>query len=157
MKLQEALTQRGDLMKRQVELRKRATDNARWQEGERPPEDAMALAGQWLSVSLELSELVAKINRTNLEVRISDPDVTLTEALSLREMYGRERRFWTDLADAAAGVGKRDRYPFGREEIKWVTELPVTDLRTRADKAAQSFRGLDLKIQAANFENDLVE
>jgi hypothetical protein len=87
MLLAEALTRRGDLMKKLVELKDRATSNARYQEGDEPLEDAMTLAAQWQATLTELTVLIGSINHTNSVTRIAGPESDfLTDALALRDL-----------------------------------------------------------------------
>ena len=47
-----------------------------------------------------------------------------------------------------------DRY--SRSEIKYVTTINVKDLNKEIDLYAKKLRKLDMQIQAANFEVDLI-
>ncbi|GAA2530585.1 hypothetical protein GCM10010295_10200 [Streptomyces intermedius] len=60
-------------------------------------------------------------------------------------------------ADAAAGSGGRGGY--GRQlrsELLMLSALPVAELRVRADLVARELRQLDVRIQRADWEADLV-
>lgn len=62
----------------------------------------------------------------------------------------------SDAADAAAGrssLGGRQL----RSELKMLTALPVAGLRANADQVARELRDLDMRIQQANWEIDLLD
>lgn len=72
MRIGEALTRRGDLQKRVSELRTRLKQSARVQEGDKPHEDPAKLLDEFEAVADELEQLVARINRTNLAIKLGD-------------------------------------------------------------------------------------
>jgi hypothetical protein len=65
MKLAEALALRAEAARRIEQLRSRIVDNARYQEGEEPTEDASRLLAQSAQACTELESLIRQINRTN--------------------------------------------------------------------------------------------
>jgi len=155
MKLAEALALRGDAQKRFEQLRTRAQSNARYQEGEPPPEDAGELLAEADRVLVELEDLIRRINRTNAGTTI-EAGVTLTDALARRDVLRLRQSLYSGLADAATGrTGSGARQL--RSELRYLSALSVTDLRTTADGVAQEHRELDMKIQQANWEADLAD
>ncbi|MCK1815621.1 hypothetical protein MTQ13_15260 [Streptomyces sp. XM4011] len=44
-----------------------------------------------------------------------------------------------------------------RSELKMLSALPVAELRDRADRLAREVREIDVRIQRANWEVDLLE
>lgn len=152
MKLGEALTLRGDLQARVSELRNRLKESARVQEGEKPHEDPSALLKEFESIADDLERLVARINRTNLAVRLGDGR-TLTEALARRDSLTLRHQTFRALAEAAAE--RHDRY--SRSEIKMLTTVRVAEIRQKADDLARERRELDVAIQEANWANDLLD
>ncbi|MBC8093936.1 MAG: hypothetical protein H7Y15_18765, partial [Pseudonocardia sp.] len=44
-----------------------------------------------------------------------------------------------------------------RSELRQLSALPVAELRTRADGVARDLRELDVRIQQANWEADLLD
>jgi hypothetical protein len=96
--------------------------------------------------------LIAAINRTNVRIEL-EPGMSMTDALAHRDVLGLRR---TVLAEAAQVASVRqDRY--SRSEIKLVSALDVKELHRQADEIAKEFRELDAKIQARNWESDLLE
>lgn len=160
MLLAEALARRGDLTKKLVDLKDRATSHARYQDGTTPEENANDLAGAWLGAAAELTSLVVRINLTNANTRAEFPKIgeaTITEALAERDRLGRARRFYADLADAASGKGKLNTWRFGRDEIVTRSAVNVPEAREFADRTAQAFRELDQAIQKIGWQTELLE
>ena len=56
---------------------------------------------------------------------------------------------------ADAGSIRQDRST--RSEVKFVTSLDVPELRRRADDLAREYRELDARVQALNWETELIE
>jgi hypothetical protein len=127
MKLAEALALRAEATRRIAQLRDRIVDNARYQEGEEPAEDAATLLAQTGEACTELESLIRRINRV------------ITAA-----------------ADAAAGR-ERGWNRHLRSELTFISALPVADLRAQADDVARRIRELDTDIQRTNWEADLLD
>jgi hypothetical protein len=156
MKLAEALIERADAQKRLAQLRDRATSVARFQEGEQPAEDAAELLAAGRQLTADIERLIAAVNRTNSATEL-EPGVTITDALAQRDALAMRRRLVTEVADAAAG---NDDGRWGRQlrsELRYVTPVPVADLRREADDLAKQFRELDTRLQAANWTVELIE
>lgn len=162
MKLAEALALRADATRRVEQLRVRIVGNARYQEGEEPAEDAQALLTEVGTVLDELEALIRQINRTNAAAHIAE-NSTITDALARRDVLRARHAVVTAAADAAAGRSQRGPgvppVP-GRQlrsELKMLAALPVAQLRAQADALAREIRELDVCIQRANWEVDLLD
>ena len=156
MKLAEALALRADATRRVAQLRTRIVANARFQEGEEPSEDAAALLAEAGAALDELEGLIRRINRTNAATQIGPEGGTITDALARRDMLRARHSVVTDAADAAAGRGQG----LGRQlrsELKFLTALPVAQLRSQADDLARQIREVDSLIQQSNWQFDLLE
>ncbi|HTW19370.1 MAG TPA: DIP1984 family protein [Mycobacteriales bacterium] len=157
MKLAEALALRSDAVKRVEQLRARVQTNARYQEGEEPTEDANALLAEAGRVLDQLEDLIRRVNRTNATATVED-GMTLTDALARRDVLRLRHAFWSRAADAASG---RESSSGGfrqlRSELRTLPALPVRELRTAVDELAREHRELDVKIQRANWQADLVD
>ncbi|OJU40959.1 MAG: hypothetical protein BGN97_08130 [Microbacterium sp. 69-10] len=154
MKLAEALAARADLQRRIEQLRSRIADNARYQEGEEPAEDASALLIEADAALDRLRELIRRINATNGRVTVGDG--TMTDALAARDVLRMRHSLLTDAASAASGSGQGFMRQM-RSELRQFSALPVGELRSRADDVAKELRELDSSIQQANWGNDLDE
>jgi len=153
MKLAEALMTRADLQRRVAQAQERIRQNARYQEGEEPAEDAAALVDE-VSQSLDrLEELVVAVNLTNASVLLADGR-TMTAALARRETLRARHSLLAGASDAAQGAGSGFRQL--RSELRQFAALPVSELRRRADDTARELRELDVEIQRTNWEADLL-
>jgi hypothetical protein len=152
MKLAEALVARADAQKRLQQLQQRVALSARHQEGERPPEDPQALLDEAERLADGLEDLIRRINRTNSSVGF-DEGRSLTDALAERDVLSIRRAFYAGAAQAASV--RQDRY--SRSEVKFVTALDVRELQRRVDEISKRYRELDARIQAKNWEIELVE
>ncbi|QNG21574.1 hypothetical protein G4H71_10990 [Rhodococcus triatomae] len=152
--LAEALAERGELARRIEQLQSRIVANARFQEGEAPAENAAALLAEFDEAVGRVELLVGRINRTNATAPLGDR--TLTEALSRREALRTRHKAISAAADAASGA----RHGYQRQlrsELAYVAALPVAELRRTADDLSRQLREIDLEIQRANWEVDLVD
>ena len=158
MKLAEALALRSDAQKRLAQLQDRATSVARYQEGEEPVEDPVALLADARAVCDEIEGLITRINRTNAATDI-EPGVTITDAIARRDVLGLRRRLVVAVADSAAGKdGNHNAWARQlRSELRELTDVPVSELRREADDLARQHRELDMQIQAANWTTEVVE
>jgi hypothetical protein len=152
MKLAEALVLRADLQTRLAQMRTRLTQSALIQEGEQPPENPTELLAELAQMLAQLQDLVARINKTNLQARLPD-GTTLTDALASRDILSQHHSIISDLANTASN--RVDRY--GRSEIRKLATVDVAALRRQLDELARQRRELDTTIQATNWTVDLLE
>jgi hypothetical protein len=152
MKLAEALMTRADLQRRVAQAQERIRQNARYQEGEEPAEDAAALVAEVSQTLDRLEELVVAVNLTNASVLLADGR-TMTAALARRETLRARHSLLGGAADAAQGGG--GGYRQLRSELRQFAALPVAELRRQADDTARELRELDVEIQRTNWEADL--
>jgi hypothetical protein len=158
MKLAEALALRSDAAKRYEQLRSRAHASARYQEGEEPAESATQLVGEAERVLAELEDLIRRINRTNSVTRLDD-ELSITDAIARRDVLKLRHSLVNSVADAASGGTGRDLHMLRqmRSELRYVTDVPVAEMRAAADEIARQYRDLDIRIQQANWQADLAE
>lgn len=156
MKLAEALINRADLQKRVEQLRSRIVGNARYQEGEEPSEDAGALLTEVGGVLDALEQLVVAVNLTNAST-ILDDGRTMTEALAHRDALRTRHAILVAAADASAGSREFGDYRQLRSELRQLSALPTSAVRSQADDVARRLRELDVLIQQANWEADLAD
>lgn len=156
MKLAEALSLRSNAARRIEQLRARIVSNARFQEGEDPAEDAVALLTEAGEVLDAYEALMRRINRTNAATRM-DADGTLTDALARRDALRLRHSVVTSAADAAVGNNQPSYARQLRSELKMLSALPVAELRAQADDVARELRELDVRIQRSNWEVELLD
>ena len=157
MKLAEALLLRADRNRTYEQLRARVAASARYQEGERPPENANDLIEACSAVLDELERLIRQINRTNSATSMPDGR-TVSAALAERDVLRLRYSLITGAADAASGSGPRGvMMRSTRSELKVVTDLDVRGLRQQASDLARRTRELDAQVQQVNWTTDLIE
>lgn len=156
MKLAEALALRSSAVRRIESLRTRIIGNARYQEGEEPGEDASALLEQVDGELDSYESLLRRINRTNAAT-VLDGAGTLTDALARRDALRLRHHVLNTAADAAAGSNQSGYSRQLRSELKMLSALPVAALRAQADDVARDYRELDVRIQQANWEVELLD
>lgn len=156
MKLAEALSLRANATRVIEQLRTRIVNNARYQEGEEPAEDAAALLTAADDALRDYETLLQRINRTNAATTIG-ADGTLTDALARRDALRLRHQVVSSAADAAAGNTQGSYSRQLRSELKMLSALPVAQLRAQADEVAREWRELDVRIQRSNWEVDLLD
>ena len=152
MKLGEALTLRKDAGNRLQRLKERLLISVQVQEGQSPPEDPARLLGELDSLLGEWSDLVARINRTNLATALGDGR-TLTDALARRDALAWRQKTLREIADRASQQTPRHL----RSELRMLASVDVAALRAEADRVARERRELDTAIQEANWLTDLAD
>ncbi len=157
MKLGEALRERADLQKEISALSARLAATARYLEGETPQENAADTLAQARASIARFHLLVKDINTTNAATVVDG--VTITALLARRDALAGERKLLTEAADAAAGTRRSDLMFVARRrttELREVPALHVLELRGEADRLAAQLRELDVRIQQANWDTDLL-
>ena len=152
MKLAEGLVLRADTKKRIEQMRERLKSSALVQEGEEPPENPQELFAELRRLLDQMTILVQRINRTNLQATLPDGK-TLTTALAERDTLSLYYNVLETTATAA--TPKFDRA--GRSEIKKVATVKVADIRRQLDEVARQRRELDTLIQSSNWTTDLMD
>lgn len=150
MKIAEALALRADLQKRLEQLKQRLVKNARIQEGDAPEEDPVALQTELENSARELVLLIQRINRTNAGSPFGTG--TLADALAERDILKIRYNTYRELATAASTTQNRTT----RSEVKFVSTVSVAAMQRKADDLAKEYRGLDTRIQQADWLTDLL-
>lgn len=152
MKLAEALILRADCQRRIEQLKQRLLRSAKVQEGEEPPEDPAELRQELERISEELTQLIQHINKTNSVIEL-ESGMTLSDALAVRDVLSIKRGIYRELAQSA--VVTQDRY--SKSEVKFRSTVNVAEIQKQADQLAKEHRELDAKIQAANWNTEVLE
>lgn len=154
MLLAEALILRSDLQKRILQLKQRILNNVKVQEGDSPAENATTLLAELRRDANTLLDLIQRINRTNATtiIALDDGEMSVADALARRDHLKLLQTTQRDVANQA--VVKQDR--FSRSEVKFVSMVDVSQLQTEADGFAKAYRELDAKIQAINWQTELI-
>ena len=147
MRLAEALAERKALDARLSSIEGRLRANARIQEGDAVSEDPERLFALLDSTAEELRTLMVRIARTNRE--------TVVDGRPLADWIAdvSVRRF-----NILSGVADRASERIERRSADDVRVVPVIDVVARkheADALAARIRGIDARIQAANWATEL--
>ena len=151
MKLAQALILRADTQKRLEQLKSRLLDNAKMQENERPSEDPKLLLKELDRLSDELFRLVLAINLTNSSAKFEG--ASLTEMIAKKDTLSQKASVLREFAKSASQ--KVDLY--SNSEIKILSSIDVAMLQKQIDELSKEIRELDMKLQEANWQVDLVE
>jgi hypothetical protein len=155
VKLGEALALRADLQKRMNRVQAMALENATVQEGDTPAVSAAALLDEYRRLAAEHESIVRRINRTNLDARLTvgAETMSLADAVVRRERLARTASMLRDVAGHATPRQSR----FLRTEVKHVPTIDVAGVLAQADGLSKEHRELDTRMQQANWEVELVE
>ncbi len=151
MKLAQALILRADTQKRLEQLKGRLLDNAKIQENERPSEDPKLLLKELDRLSDELFRLILAINLTNSSAKFEG--ASLTEMIAKKDTLSQKVSVLREFAKSASQ--KVDLY--SNSEIKILSSVDVAMLQKQIDELSKEIRELDMKLQEANWQVDLVE
>ena len=155
MKLAEALIERAALVTKFQELKERILRNATVQEGEKPAEDPKELLDEARGVLANLGLLIVNINKTNTltDVTTVGGTVSLTSALAYRDTLRMRHNLLRETVEAATG---ERGFRLTRAEIKQLPALDVSAVQKEADEVAKKLRDLEVAIQQANWETELL-
>ena len=150
MKLAEALLERADLQKRIAQLGSRLYNNAKVQEGDAPAEDPVELLAELDRSSMQLEELMTRINLTNAATR--QDGHTITELLAQRDCRMQKLKILRDFLDSASATVQRGL----RTEIRIISTVKVAELQKQVDRLSKELRQLDMLIQSLNWTTELL-
>lgn len=152
MKLAEALIIRADLQKKRAALKQRLTANCQVQEGDLPAESPQDLLVDAQRVIGELGTLIQRIHRTNAEAKTADGRNMLDLLVERDTLADRHALLQHAITSCDTSDG---RYSY--REIRWQTMLDIAALQKQADDIALKLRNLNMAIQAANWQVELME
>ena len=152
MKLAEALIIRADLKRRIEQTRERMYDNIIIQEGSKSNENTEDLINIFLDLQEELKNIINKINKTNNTLKF-DNNKTISDVIVEREMILSKRNFLANVVKRASEPQVR----YSNTEIRNIPTVNVIKIQKQVDKLSKEYRELDIKLQAKNWEVDLVE
>ena len=151
MKLAEALLRRADMQKKLASLKSRIAENVKVQDGDTPSENPNELLRQANQVMSELYALIDHIHRTNAIAVMPDGATMLSTLVKRDELAERHRLLQTAIDNAKT---EADRY--SHREIKWQKVIEPVKLQKQTDDIAVKLRNLNIQLQAANWQIDLV-
>ena len=151
MKLAEALLRRADMQKKLASLKSRIAENVKVQDGDTPSENPNELLLQANQVMSELYALIDHIHRTNAIAVMPDGATMLSTLVKRDELAERHRLLQTAIDNAKT---EGDRY--SHREIKLQKVIEAVKLQKQTDDIAVKLRNLNIQLQAANWQIDLV-
>lgn len=149
MQLAEALIRRKELQTKISRIRERLLNNALIQEGTTPTEDPVELLKQLDDSCSQLSVLIAKINKTNMETVIDG--TPLSELIVKRDMLIKRASIMREFLNRASD--KVDRY--SQKEILIKSTVDVVFYQKVVDQISHDARLLDAKIQYTNWNIEI--
>jgi hypothetical protein len=152
MKISEALILRADSQKRVEQLKQRLLRSAKVQEGDQSPENPNALLEELERTLGGLRELIQRINKTNSATEFGAGQ-SLSDVLAERDVLLMKRNAYSQLAEAASVV----QMAYSRSEIKFISTVNVSDVQHQVDELSKLYRELDSRIQALNWQTDLLD
>ena len=150
MTLAEALILRADLQKYVEQLKSRLNDNVQVQEGDQPAEQPTILFTELNDVLPELESLIVRINITNTKTKVADK--TMTELLAEKDVLKKKLEIYQSAYKKA--IIRNERY--SRNEVRFVSTIDGESLQKKIDAMAKQYRELDMTIQQANWNTELL-
>lgn len=151
MKLAEALQERADLNRAVEQLKSRLNNNVLVQHGEKTVENPERLKQELDCAIDRLTYLIAHINKTNCETKVDGQ--TLTELIAAKDTLSLKIHVYKDIVY----TGSQTAYRARGTEIKIKPAISVSEWQAEIDTMARNLRLLDNKLQAANWNTDLIE
>lgn len=149
MKLAEALSVRKDLQNKIDQLEDRLKSIVKIQEGDEPDEAAEDLLSELQNASVQLEDVIYRVNRTNLHAVIDGEPIT--KLIARKDVLTREVGILRNVLKVASAQESR----YGRNEIKYVRTIDTAELRKKVDRLSAELRRVDLRIQEANWMFEL--
>lgn len=149
MRLAEALAERKALDARLSSIEGRLRANARIQEGDVVSEDPERLFALLDSTAEELRTLMVRIARTNRETVVDGRP--LADWIAERDVSVRRFNILSGVADRASERIERR----SADDVRVVPVIDVVARKHEADALAARIRGIDARIQAANWATEL--
>lgn len=151
MTLAEALMERAELKAKISAISERIDDNILVQEQEAPGEDPKELLPELSSTIQRLRVLISQINKTNCRTVIEKE--SLTDMIARRDCLLLEIKAYKDFTDTSRQSTDRAR----GSEIKIRPCIEVKELQKKLDSLSKELREVEVKIQKANWNTDLIE
>jgi hypothetical protein len=152
MKLSEALILRADSQKRVEQLKQRLLRSAKIQEGDNSPENPGVLLEELERTLGTLMDLIKRINKTNSATEF-EANKTISDVLAERDVLLIKRNAYSQLTEAASVVQPL----YSRSEIKFVSTVDVSNMQNQVDELSKQYREMDSRIQAMNWQTELLD
>lgn len=150
MKLAEALSIRKDLQKRIQQLEQRIKSNVKVQEGDEPLEDPNELMKELHSCLIQLEELIARINLTNIKTKNAE-GLTITQLIAKKDTLTTRIGILRNIYSEATNIVNR----YSSSELRIECVIDAKQLSKQIDDYSARLRKLDIEIQSLNFLTEL--
>lgn len=150
MKIAEALMERAALKTDLEELKNRMLKNVKIQDGDTIQEDVYTLMDEYIQKQSHLSELISKINQSNIKT-INNDGESLANMLALRDTYKSIVKTYKLLYDEAIITPSR----YSRNEIKFISTVDIDKIQAKINEYSGKYRNLDTQIQELNWTVNL--
>lgn len=150
IKIAEALMERAALKTDLEELKNRMLKNVKIQDGDTIQEDVYTLMDEYMQKQSHLSELVSKINQSNIKT-INNDGESLANMLALRDTYKSIVKTYKLLYDEAIITPSR----YSRNEIKFISTVDIDKIQAKINEYSGKYRVLDTQIQELNWTVNL--
>lgn len=150
MKIAEALMERAALKTDLEELKNRMLKNVKIQDGDTIQEDVYTLIDEYIQKQSHLSELISKINQSNIKT-INNDGESLANMLALRDTYKSIVKTYKLLYDEAIITPSR----YSRNEIKFISTVDIDKIQAKINEYSGKYRNLDTQIQELNWTVNL--
>ena len=150
MKLAEALSIRKDLQKRIQQLEERIKSNVKVQEGDEPLEDPNELMKELHSCLIQLEELIARINLTNIKTKNAE-GLSITQLIAKKDTLTTRIGILRNIYSEATNIVNR----YSSSELRIECVIDAKQLSKQIDDYSSRLRKLDIEIQSLNFLTEL--
>ena len=150
MKLAEALSIRKDLQKRIQQLEERIKSNVKVQEGDEPLEDPNELMKELHSCLIQLEELIARINLTNIKTK-NEEGLSITQLIAKKDTLTTRIGILRNIYSEATNIVNR----YSSSELRIECVIDAKQLSKQIDDYSARLRKLDIEIQSLNFLTEL--
>ena len=150
MKLAEALSIRKDLQKRIQQLEERIKSNVKVQEGDEPLEDPNELMKELHSCLIQLEELIARINLTNIKTKNAE-GLSITQLIAKKDTLTTRIGILRNIYSEATNIVNR----YSSSELRIECVIDAKQLSKQIDDYSGRLRKLDIEIQSLNFLTEL--
>lgn len=150
MKLAEALSIRKDLQKRIQQLEQRIKSNVKVQEDDEPLEDPNELMKELHSCLVQLEELIARINLTNINTKNAE-GLSITQLIAKKDTLTMRIGILRNIYSEATNIVNR----YSSSELRIECVIDAKQLSKQIDDYSGRLRKLDIEIQSLNFLTEL--
>ncbi len=151
MKLAEALIERAELQRKNIQLFNRIKSNTMVQEGDTPAENPNDLMVEYEQNMERLLFLIQKINATNNRIPF-DEKGSVSDAIARRDSLKSKIGIYRSIYESA--MIRPERY--SSTEIKFVRCIDAKQLQDTINQLSKQYRELDTKLQGINWTIDLL-